>query len=707
MPVVYKNQKTRRRLRSRISTVPVVRKADTQLVTNQPIEYEDFFTQYYASQAFSGVRIIPPPYNPLDLKALVTRNNILLQCVHAYEVNIDGTGHTIELIEGKTENEKEQERLKNFFDEIYPGMSFMALRRQIRNDMESIGYGFAEVLRSLDGKLQCLRYVEASTVRLIRLDDAVQKKVTIKRDGADIQITIFVRERRYVQQIANKMVFYKPYQSVRELDRNTGQWAQDGDVVTAENAATELIMFGVERDVQTPYFVPRWINNIPSAIGSRKAEEYNLEFFDSGGLPPALIFLLGGTMGDTVRDQLLHYLSGRAKDKQRAAVVEAHSTSGSIDSGGGPGVNVKVERFGDSRGSDSMFQEYDKNTEDHVRVAFRLPTIFLGKESNYNFATAIAAILVAEAQVFQPERTAFDEKINKTIMRELGAENYEYKSAPMLIRNADLQMTALPQAKGMIKGEDFIKAINQITNLNLDYDQATVDEQQAQAQAQIEARTAAPANNGSQRPSAGTGSPQAGGGAPRRAALAVVKGDTASPLDIMLLADAWCEAIGIIKSEEAYSRQEVSAITKHVLRLTDDQRVLFDRTVAMRQHAAIKHDEDGMEEITDACCRIMSREWVAKNDPVVKQEVLPPQQPHNISINLDGIRELAEALTHTAQATSRAVQAMVVKEDKTPKIELKVDLQLPPKRATQRTITLGDGKTVVVRSEPLEKEINP
>ena len=150
-------------------------------------------------------------------------------------------------------------------------------------------------------------------------------------------------------------------------------------------------------DPETPYGIPRWINQLPSALGSRKAEEQNLDFLDSGGIPAAIIFINGGQVATDSSSTLKDYVSGKNRQKNKAVVVELQSTSGTIDKAGS--TSVQVERFGSETIKDSMYRNYDKDCEEHVRLAFRLPPIFLGKASDYNYATAVVAYQVAEAQV--------------------------------------------------------------------------------------------------------------------------------------------------------------------------------------------------------------------------------------------------------------------------------------------------------------------
>jgi capsid portal protein len=176
--------------------------------------------------------------------------------------------------------------------------------------------------------------------------------------------------------------------------------------------------FQVIPDAHTPYGVPRWINQMPSVLGSRKAEEFNLEFFDNGGVPPVMILLQGGTLGSETRKAIEQMSTGEAKTNNRMQILEVEPTGGSLSQT--PQAKVTVERFGGDRTTDSMFEKYDERCEERVRRAFRMPPIFVGQSKDYNFATAFASYVVAEAQVFKPERDAFDEIFTMRLLPAMG-----------------------------------------------------------------------------------------------------------------------------------------------------------------------------------------------------------------------------------------------------------------------------------------------
>ena len=764
-----------RKHRSKITFAERVVKSDTKVVVNWSLDLEDEFVSIYEVSKSNAA--MQPPFNPLVLKRLCTRNNILMQCIHAMETNVDGTGFEIADEEQDKEEDKqpqphpalenapidfntianptvraaaaaalvsadkaktpltvvkevgpavvaaasaaaaiqhkkitqgidppsqfplppvdntpapidpktglpdpnadtpqdlaEKAMLKAFFKEPFPNESFVSQRRKLRADIEMTGNGYLEVIRNLNGQIVFIRYLDASTMRLVKLDVPVLVQRQIDRDGTVFTADIWVRERRYVQRVGTNYIYYKEFGSERRLSREDGAWldgstgqtgfpqsnpgapygqardstpmlslkadmsrqqqldngvapgpasSQRPDYLTnpdgsqKTNLASEVIHFICDKDAMTPYGIPRWINNLPAVLGSRKAEEFNLDFFDAGGLPPAIIFIQGGALAESVKTQLLAYLGGNLKDKHRAAVVEAQSTSGSIDSAGQ--VKVTVERFGDNRanGTDSMFQQYDVKCEEHVRGAFRLPAIFLGKASDYNFATALTAVMVTEAQVFAPERKEFDEKINHTIVRALGAKRYHFKSLPITLKNVDIQLKSLALIMDKVSGEDLVDTINQITGLSLKFDEAT---SQAAKQQQVMAAQAkgAVANGGdpfnSMQPqgakknpfASGLGSASSGGMGSSGLASATMKSDLTSN-DIVLLAGEWASAIGLTEGPRM-DKELRRAIVQKVEGLPAEQRKLFNAVLATSTFTRSSFDQEGLAELAGCCVGLM------------------------------------------------------------------------------------------------------
>jgi len=435
------------------------------------MDAEDQFFEDYL-RISGGPSLLAPPIAPERLERLVSENNALEPCIAAMTTNVSCTGAEIMPVEGSeaelTDEEKTQRKhLREFFEEVAPRKSFLRVRKELRRDLHTTGNSYMVIERTITKELAFVRRAPAKSMRMIKLDKAVPVTVTVRRNGELRDMTTTRAERRYVQKVGTKMVYYKEYGSERDLDRVTGEWARPGQTLAPNQRAHEIIHDKDIDDVRSPYGMPRWITQLPSVLGSRMAEEHNLAFFQAGGVPPVMVFITGGLVSEAVAKSVNGYLSGGSKDKQRGVAVEIPS-SGDINNE--RPASVTVEKFG-ANDADSTFENYDERNEMRVRRAFRLPGIFLGMSDNYNFATAHASYVVAEAQVFGPERMEEDERINMTIMREIDPTGqWRLVSNPMSVQDVNLQLRAL-QMLGETKGvglADFVGGVSQVAGLEIE-----------------------------------------------------------------------------------------------------------------------------------------------------------------------------------------------------------------------------------------------
>lgn len=560
--------------------LPLVIKADTYLVVADAAkEPEDEFMGLYFTTEKSSNVVLQPPYEPCFLERLPTLNNTLNQCVEVMEVNIDGTGHEFEPVDKETEpDQTEMDRLNEFFNEPYPGRSFVSIRRKLRRELESIGWGFLEILRNAAGDIVGLRNVISHTFRLVRLDMPTMVTKEIMRDGALVNMEIAERERRFVQRIGTQLYYFREFGSSRNIDKFTGEWETPGALIPLQRQGSELLFFTVNDDVETAYGVPRWINQLPAILGSRKAEEQNLEFFDAGGVPPAIVFVQGGVLAGDMSQQLKLLLSGQTRSRNRVAVVEAQSTSGSTDTAGN--VRVTVERFGAESVQDSLYQAYDSASADKVRTGFRIPPLFLGKADDYNFATALTAYMTAEAQVFQPERTEFDEIINKTILKAMEIKTVKFRSIPISMKNLDAQLTALGLIKGMVKPDSFVEEVNQITGMSVEYD--PVVEQQNQLTLRQQAASA----DTSEAMAKQAQNPQPAQAEEKKQASVAFK----SQRELMDLAQSWCKMNGFLVTKYEVAPNDKRKVMKAIKELGPAQEALFLELCAAHMYGKTSKD---------------------------------------------------------------------------------------------------------------------
>lgn len=444
-----------------------------KVVYSRQLEPDDVF---YGNYDRNGLLV--PPYSPAQLYSIYESSSILSPHIDAYVQNISGFDNTFKYAgpEGEKESDeakKEKEYLKNFFAKVNERQSFKTVRKQIRRDFEVLGYCFMEVTRSADGEIACLYSVKAKYIRLARIDEENPQNITVNlyRGGKEKKITVRRRFRRYAQLLPGapdtSVRWFKEYGDPRDMDAKTGKFGSRENRV--KEKASELIHLR-NSEADEIYGLPRWIGNILGIMGVRNADYINYDLFDSQGIPPLAIMVSGGLLTQDSIDTLEALLK-KAKGYQnfnRLLLIEAQSEGG-IDDKLVPKVEMKS--LTESRKEDAMFQNYITSVEEKVRMDFRLPPLYLGLSEEYTRSTVEMARIVAEEQVFEPERSYEDEVTNNTIMAETGAKYWKFKSGgPPLVTG-----------EGLLKGFDSVAragvlTLNQALDIanramNLDYEE--------------------------------------------------------------------------------------------------------------------------------------------------------------------------------------------------------------------------------------------
>lgn len=416
------------------------------------------------------VAAVAPPYVPGVLMYYYENSSFLSPCVEAMVTNVDGTGFELRTIKGEKEDKKALKKAKALFTYPWPGESFIGMRKNLRRDLEVTGNAYMEVFRNMAGEVVMLRRLDPTYMRLTMKQIAFDVELEFPQiEGGKINVTTYPKV--YVHSFGTKRRYMKEFAAPAKLSKITGMWEIE-EALLPENVATEVMHLTL---IPHPsgYGIPRWVPQTPSVVGSRKAEQQNVDFFESGGIPPLLIFVTGGTMSENVTKSLKELLYSDGKHKNIAAVVEVASNEGDLDKAGG-GARVQVERFGGERQSDSMFEDYLMKSEKRIRSAFRIPPIFVGQAEDYNYATARASYEVGEAQVFAPERDDFDEIMNLRLLPAVlgdAAKTIEFVSNPISISDSDLQTATVTAAGDLATRESRLEALNMAANLDLEFEE--------------------------------------------------------------------------------------------------------------------------------------------------------------------------------------------------------------------------------------------
>jgi len=455
--------------RQRVAKTPRQRSNLTFIKSEVPVPEsaaavpEDIFaSQYYDGTGGTG-DILAPPYDFGLLEQLVERNSTLGPCIAAYTVNIDGTGYTI------THNGEEVDSLnpvvgsEQFFDlfgEISPGKTLLTLRQETRVTLETTGNAFLEVVRNIDNEITFINLLPTSSMRLVRLGEPHTVRRYFRRNGKIVPLTFSVRERAFAQVINMQTIYFREFGTSQDIHKSSGEWTTDKLSLTERG--NEIIHLTVNKAANSLYGVPRWINQTPSVMGSREAEEANLQSVATGGLHAAWVFLTGGYLDPSVRKQFENLNDADAKAKLGVAIVEVMSAGGGID-GRESNPGVAVHKFGSESSKDAMYEKYDDKTHRKIISAFRLHGLFIGEADSINRATAEVIYALTEAQVFRPERDEYDEKWNMTVMAALDPTgSFKFHSNPIVLKFVLEQL----KASELVKGVEGVEVAAWISNIN-------------------------------------------------------------------------------------------------------------------------------------------------------------------------------------------------------------------------------------------------
>ena len=445
-------------------------------------------------QAFAGMGVVTPPYDPETLAILFENSSALRPNVDAYVTNIDAFGHRFEpvvdldaddadrrianalLIERASAQSSplartdytaqeaiavpnadevaakkakvagqmrlERSRLEAFFSFCGGELSFVTLRRRTRQDVEVMGNGYWEVLRNGVGDIVQFVYIPGFTMRLLPTDlelVEVDSKVKISELSFDV-IRVRRRFRRYVQIFEGLVVFFKELGDPRVLSRKHGLFYRSVDELLAQDPtdgpATEVLHFKLHNP-RSAYGTPRWIGTLLSVLGTRQAEEVNYLYFENKSVPPLALLVSGGRLSAQSVPRIESFIENHLKGKKnfhKILVLEAESPAGAgLDHTGR--MKIELRPLTNAQQNDATHQAYDERNADKIGQAFRLPRLVRGDIRDANRSTADAALTLAEMQVFQPEREEFDFVVNHRIIAELAIRFWRFRSNSPVTRD--------------------------------------------------------------------------------------------------------------------------------------------------------------------------------------------------------------------------------------------------------------------------------
>lgn len=481
-------QRTTRRSNVRLFSAPEETDqrmlAVRSILTSEERAIDDPFAETYGLEGAGAVTVLEPTYDYRVLMSLPNENHTLKQCIEAMVTNIERFGHRLEYIgpedeQQSQEAENERERIDALLDTPNGEYSFIELRSRLRADRETFGASYMEVLRDNEGAPASFHHLPAFHMRKTKkLSDPITVTTKVWRAGKLVEMKRSRRFRLYVQRVGGRTVYFKELGDPRTIDYLTGQVIDTTGKAVANRvnrAASEVLEFS-EYTPGFTYGLPRWINQLPAVIGSREAEVTNLSFFKDNAIPAMAILVAGGALTEA-SSQLVDSAFAQHKGRSsmnRVLVLEALGDEQAADSDGKiPPPTVTMQPLTGDRQGDALFSQYDKDNHVKIRSSFRLPPLFLGRSEDYTRASAEVSMVVAETQVFGPERNVFDEVVNAKLLLDkegVPARYWRVRSNParMVAPEALLEALTTFDNMGAMTPNIAIGLANELFNLSIE-----------------------------------------------------------------------------------------------------------------------------------------------------------------------------------------------------------------------------------------------
>lgn len=470
---------------------------------------------------------IDPPYPPDALLMEFENSNALRQNVDAYAQNIDGFGWRFEPVFDLDDEDIDQQvadalfldqrqqavrEMSNFDESFEPSpeevnaakaeiaklmrreramldlffgfccsdRSFTQLRKDARQDQEILGHAWWELRRNANGELSAFSYVPSFTVRAVNIEgDVIEREVPVKvsplRWGTRTELH---RAGRWVQVVpgSGQPIFFKEGGDDRLVSNLSGAVYEDIKAMQLDEPeatpATELVQFRIHSSRSGRYGVPRWIGNLKSVLGSRKAETVNLLYFNNKSVPPLALLVSGGSVTKETVNRLEDYvkneLHGDEANFHKILIIEAEPAGDAMDPLNSGKIRIELIPLTKAINNDALFMKYIEAGRNMIGESMRNPKIVRGATDQINRATAQASLEFAEAQVYAPERQGFDWWVNRFIMPELRVTFWEFRSNSPVATDLDAAKAITDLTKAAIlTPEEARRLVSRVFNIDL------------------------------------------------------------------------------------------------------------------------------------------------------------------------------------------------------------------------------------------------
>lgn len=399
------------------------------------IEKSDKSEQLSRENMVNASEWISHPIDMQGLKELVDNSTILPQCIKAYKSNIAGFGISVNYMDDykdeTPEMKEEWKRAEQIISLLNMDMITKEVFENLIRDRETYGISYCEVIRDMEGNVVQLEFIidTPSVYMTYPLEPYIDTEYFYKGN----RITRKKKFRKFRQNVAGKTVYFKEFGDMRIMDKRNGLYLkEEDDAIDIDNQANEIIDFKIG---SMPYGEVRWIGQVLTVDGNRRAEVLNNNYFRQGRHTPLMIVVKGGTLSDDSFDKLTSYMNQiKGESGQHSfLVLETDNNEITTNFADDRQPEIEIKDLASILQKDELFQEYQENGRKKTQSAFLLPDLYVGYTTDFNRATAQTAMEVTEKQIFQPERISLAWIINNKLLN-----GYQFKYVQTKFNEPDI-----------------------------------------------------------------------------------------------------------------------------------------------------------------------------------------------------------------------------------------------------------------------------
>jgi len=334
--------------------------------------------------------VITPPYNMYELANFYDTNFANHAAIDAKVENVVGLGYRFDITDrtmlsfemnedqgmvdrARNRIERAKIMLRDWIESLNDDDSFTTTMEKVYTDLQSVGNGFIEVGRKVNGEIGYVGHIPATTVRVRRL-----------RDG-------------FVQIIGNKMVYFRNFN------------AKNPNPMSTDIRPNEIIHLKQYSPLNTFYGIPDILAALPSLIGDQLSSQYNIDYFENKAVPRYVITVKGAKLSADAEDKMFRFLqTGLKSQSHRTLYIPLPGDTENNK------VEFKMEPI-ENGGEEGSFREYRKQNRDDILIAHQVPISKLGGSDSAAIAAAISQDRTFKEQVSRPAQRYLEKMINKII----------------------------------------------------------------------------------------------------------------------------------------------------------------------------------------------------------------------------------------------------------------------------------------------------